>query len=106
MWLRFGRWIELGVHVGRHNTRFGGLDRYFLPGSLRFGKREWNHGPRREEMMSPLNAQRGSIPPPLVDLYPDPEPLRWGVRKVVGALSQPSIGIDALTQESSIKIFP
>lgn len=83
MWLRIGRWIELGVHVGRQNRRFDGLDRYLVHGSLRLGKREWNHGPLREEMMPPLNTHGGSTLPPLIDMYPDPEPLRWGVRKVV-----------------------
>ena len=85
MWVRFGRWVELGVHFGRQNTSVDVLDRYLMHASVRFGKREWNHGPDRP--IGPIDTSLGNLAAPCIDLYPDPEPLRWGVRKVVSTSS-------------------
>ena len=81
MWVRFGRWIELGVHFGRQNRSIEVLDGYTVHASLRFGQREWNYGPHRP--IGPMKTPLGVPPAARIDLYPDPEPLRWGVRKVV-----------------------
>jgi hypothetical protein len=81
MWVRFGRWVELGLHFGRQNRR-SSPDGYLIHASLRFGNSEWNYGPGRP--YEPISRSLGS-PAPRIDLHPDPEPLRWGVRKVVSA---------------------
>ena len=87
MWVRFGRWVQLGVHFGRQNTRLEVMERHFVNACLRLGEREWNHGPRREELGQPLNPPFGSPLSPWENMHPDPEPLRWGVRKVVRGAS-------------------
>jgi hypothetical protein len=83
MWVRLGRWVEFGIHFGRQNRSIEALDRYLVHASLRCGNREWKHGPDylNETRIPPL----GNLPSARIDLYPDPEPLRWGVRKVVSA---------------------
>lgn len=83
MWIRFGKWIEVGVHFGTQHTGFDVLDRYLVHASLRVGNSEWNHGP--DHPLGPTNTLSGHVPTPRIDLYPDPEPLRWGVRRVVSA---------------------
>ena len=89
MWIRFGRWVELGVHFGRQHRSLEVLDRYLVHASVRFGKSEWNYGPDRP--FGPINTPRVGLTAPSIDLYPDPEPLRWGVRKVVSATSDSAI---------------
>ena len=88
MWIRFGRWLELGLHFGTRHTRFDELDRYLVHASLRFGNSEWNYGPDRA--LEPINTSLGTVPRPRIDLYPDPEPLRWGVSRVVSASDRPA----------------
>lgn len=83
MWVRFGNWVELGVHFGRQNTLFNVFDRSLVHASLRFGKSEWSHGPRRP--IRPINTSLGSLNSSRIDLYPDPEPLSWGISKAVSA---------------------
>lgn len=87
MWVRFGNGVELGVHFGRQYTRVDVLDRSLVHASLRFGKSEWNHGPRPQGTARQLNTLSGSSFCPWENLDPDPEPLRWGVRKVVSGAS-------------------
>lgn len=87
MWLRVGRWVELGVHFGTRNTRLEVPDRYLVHASVRFGKSEWYHSPDRPEMTGDLNAHHSRTPYPRVDRYPDPEPLSWGTRKVTTSAS-------------------
>jgi hypothetical protein len=89
MWVRFGRWLEVGVHFGRQHACFDALDRYLVHASLRFGTSEWNYGPDR--LRGPLNTALASLPSPRIDLHPDPEPLRWGVRKIVSASNHPAV---------------
>jgi hypothetical protein len=63
------------------------LDRYLGHASVRCGNREWNYGPDL-----PVKTVSGPVCNPLpsrIDLYPDPEPLRWGIRKAVSASSHP-----------------
>ena len=79
MWVRFGRWMELGVHFGRQHRSVEVLDRYLVHATIRFGQSEWNYGP--DHPIGPINTPLVSLPTPRMDLYPDPEPLRWGVRK-------------------------
>lgn len=86
MWIRFGRWVELGVHFGRQNP-VEVLDRHLVYAAVRFGNREWTYGPRTAGRINALV----DLPAPRIDLYPDPEPLRWGVRKVVSATSDSAI---------------
>lgn len=88
MWVRFGRWVELGVHFGRQHSRMDALDRYLVHASVRCGNREWNYGPglATRTVSAPLDDLRSSP----IDRYPDPEPLRWGVRKVLSASSSPA----------------
>ena len=86
MWIRFGRWVELGVHFGTQSSPIDVLDRYHVHAAIRFGENEWNHGPRREEMSRHLNTPTGS-PYPCLNQYPDPEPLRWGIRKIVNEVN-------------------
>lgn len=86
MWLRFGRWVEVGVHFGRQNARLERFDRHFVLASLRVGKREWTYGSDR--LVKAVHLPLDSFPS-LIDLYPDPEPLRWGVRKHV-TISHPT----------------
>ena len=87
MWIRFGRWVELGIHFGRQYTRVDVLDRYHVHAAVRFGKNEWNHGPRRQELSRHLNTPTGSPPSPCLNQYPDPEPLRWGIRRIVSDMN-------------------
>lgn len=82
MWFRLGRWVALGMHFGTHNRRTEAPDRYLIHASVRFGKSEWYHGPDRAEMTGDLNAYHNRTPHSRVNLYPDPEPLSWGIRKV------------------------
>ena len=89
MWVRFGRWLEVGVHFGRQQACLDALDRYLVHASLRFGTSEWNYGPDR--VRGPLNPAVSSLPSPRIDLHPDPEPLRWGVRKFPSASNHPEI---------------
>jgi hypothetical protein len=91
MWVRFGRWVELGIHFGTQHTLVDVLDRYLVHASVRVGKNEWNHGPRRQEVSRHLNTPSGSPPFPYVHLYPDPEPLRWGIRKIVSGVSHSAV---------------
>lgn len=93
MWLRLGRWVELGVHFGMRNMRLEASDRYLVHASVRVGKREWYHGPDRPEMTGDLNPPPSRNPDFRVDLYPDPEPLSWGIRKVATSATQ--AGMDA-----------
>lgn len=79
MWVRFGRWVELGVHFGRQNRSEEVVDRYLVHASLRLGKCEWNYGPDRP--VRPIYTAFGIPPSARIDPYPEPEPLRWGVRK-------------------------
>ena len=81
MWLRLGRWVELGVHFGTPNRRLDSADRYHIHAAVRFGKREWYHGPFRREPAEDINAHSSGCPQPPVELYPDPEPLSWGIRR-------------------------
>jgi hypothetical protein len=87
MWVRFGRWMELGVHFGRQNTRVDVQDRYLVHAAVRFGQKEWNRGPRRQEISRHPNMLLASPGSPCLPLYPDPEPLRWGIRKIVSGVS-------------------
>jgi hypothetical protein len=82
MWARFGRWLELGVHFGRQNTRVEVQDRYLVHAAVRFGQKEWTRGPRRHP-----NMLLGRPASPRLHLYPDPEPFRWGIRKIVSGVS-------------------
>ena len=89
MWVRFGRWMEMGVHFGMQHTNVDVVDRYLVHASLRFGKHQWNYGPDRP--LEPMNAALGTEPTPRTDLHTDPEPLRWGVRKVGNASNYPEV---------------
>jgi hypothetical protein len=92
MWLRLGRWVALGVHFGTQNRRTEAPDRYLVHASVRFGKSEWYHGPDRPDMTGDLNAQHKRTPHSRMDLYPDPEPLSWGIRKVTTAATDGRVG--------------
>jgi len=94
MWLRLGRWVELGVHFGTRNTRLEVPDRYLVHASVRFGKSEWYHGPDRPEMTGDLHVHHSRTLYPRVDRYPDAEPLSWGIRKVTTSASH--AGVDAM----------
>jgi hypothetical protein len=86
MWVRFGRWMELGVHFGRQNTRVDVLDRYLVHAAVRFGQKEWTRGPRRQEISRHPSMVPGRPGSPCLPLYPDPEPLRWGIKKIVSGV--------------------
>jgi hypothetical protein len=85
MWVRLGRWVKMGVHFGTRNVRLQVPDRYLVHISVRFGRSEWYHGPNRLETSGDLRVEYSPSFAPRVDLYPDPEPLRWGVGKIMSA---------------------
>lgn len=45
MWLRLGKWIELGVHFGSPNRRGQAPDGNLIHAAVRFGTSQWYHGP-------------------------------------------------------------
>lgn len=104
MWLRLGRWVELGVHFGTRNTPLEVPDRYCVHASVRFGKTEWYHGPDRPEITRELNAHRSRTLDPHVDLYLDPEPLSWGIRKVTTSDSHVGVDVKHRTVGTVIRI--
>ena len=91
MWVHFGSWMELGIHFGRQNTRFDVEDRYLVHAAVRFGKKEWHRGPRGQEINRPQNMLPGSPGSSCLHLYPDPEPLRWGIRKIVSGVTHSAV---------------
>ncbi len=104
MWLRLGRWVELGVHFGTWNTRLEVPDRHLVHASVRVGNREWYHGPDRPEMTGDLNAHHSRTPYSRVDLYPDPEPLSWGIRKVATSATHAGVDVKCRTVGTSIRM--
>lgn len=82
MWVRLGRWVEMGVHFGTRNVRLQVQSRYLVHVSVRFGNSEWYHGPNRLETSGDLNVEYSPGLAPRVDPYPDPEPLSWGIQKI------------------------
>ncbi len=92
MWLRLGRWVELGVHLGTRNRRSELLDRYLVHAAVRIGKSEWYHGPDRPEPSGYRSAHHIRITSSAT-LYPDPEPFSWGISKV--AISASDVAADS-----------
>ena len=104
MWVRLGRWMEMGVHFGTPNMRLQVPNRYLVHVTVRFGKRLWYHGPIRLETSGVRNVECGPAVASRVDLYPDPEPLSWGIQKIRGCVSDARLEAKNRTEDTTIRM--
>ena len=81
MWLRLGKWMEIGMHFGSQNYRSTMPDRRLVHIAVRFGTSEWHHGPVPGTLTSDQHAYAGLSPQPRVSRRTAPDlltqPLLW-----------------------------
>jgi hypothetical protein len=81
MWVRIGRWVEMGIHFGTGNRRLHVQNRYLVHVAVRLGKTEWYYGPHSLETSGNLSMVESASCTPHGEAYLDPEPLSWGIQK-------------------------
>lgn len=81
MWLRLGKWIELGVHFGSANRHGQMLEGYLVHAAVRCGTSQWYHGPVPPTPAADQDASSTPAPQPHLYLHAEPElivpPLLW-----------------------------
>ena len=70
MWLRFGKWLALGIHFGSQNRGGDVPARHVIHAAIRLGAREWSHGPSPTVTHLPNPS---FIPTPPVQRHPEAE---------------------------------
>ena len=77
MWLRFGRWIALGIHFGSPHRVSDAPDTHLIHAAIRVGTRTWSRNPRPATAPLPIPSAIPTVPVQMPPEHESPSPPLW-----------------------------